>query len=123
MSLRSSYEFLKDYCGTYVMKQSIIDLKDTIVEQGKGENSTMNLQGGPSYSGPVNGRLYRNTYIPYCLCGIPYCCIRNTYELSGYNQKLSETTIPRYIFFYLVPVAHVPLNILLLMDRRKPLAT
>jgi hypothetical protein len=124
MALKNSYEYIRECCGTFVFKQSIMDLKDTILEGAKGESSTMNLQGGPSYTGGVNGMLYKKTYVNHC-CGAPHCCgMRSSYEIEGYNTRLAETKIPSYITFYLDAIfALVLRSMRLLTDKRRLWAT
>jgi hypothetical protein len=58
MSLKNNYAYIRDCCGSFIWKHSLLELKESALD-GKGETSSMSLQaGGNGYNGGVNGYLY-----------------------------------------------------------------
>lgn len=102
MSLKNNYAYVRDCCGTYIWKHSLLELKDSTID-GKFEASSMSLQPGNSYSGGINGFLFEKTTIKHCY-GAPIplcCCMRSSFEIEGHNTKLAETKIPQYKISYI----------------------
>jgi hypothetical protein len=90
MSLKSNYAYVRECCGSFIWKHSLLELKDSVID-GKGESSSIGLQPGSSAGGAINGVLYEKSKISH-VCGAPifcWCCIQNSYEIEGYNTKLA----------------------------------
>ena len=90
--MKASYNFTKDYCGNMVIKQELLKIRDNSVEGAQNVSQDQLTQFAPPAigAGNIDGKLYRNIYIYYCLnCICP--TRRITYEVEGYHTKLSET--------------------------------
>lgn len=70
--MKNSYVFTNGYCGTLVVKREILKIKDNSAPDAKiPEGSTLNIGGAPPPdNSAINGKLYHNIYLSYCLCCI-----------------------------------------------------
>lgn len=108
--MKASYNVTKDYCGHMVFKSELMKIRDNSVESAGNVSSDQLTQFAPPAigAGNINGKLYRNYYVYYCLnCILP--TRRITWEVEGYNTKLSETEqlVKWYILHY-AAVSAVP---------------
>lgn len=90
MALSNNYELTNDICGYSLIKRQICQIRDC--------SSAFPLDGTASQiyreeQDPFRGTLFKNIYLSYCCCF--YCpCFRLSYEVNGFNTRLTEVRIP-----------------------------
>jgi hypothetical protein len=97
--MKNTYIFSKEgCCKTYVTKYELVEIHEAYDHElsSMSSNNKATLQQSEiDYTTPINGKLFLNKYITYCMgCRVP--CSRYGFEIEGHQTKLTEAKTQWY---------------------------